>query len=138
MTPRLVFVRLALAIGLGLAPALILGAPVAAQAGEAKKAKSPYVQIDTLAAGTNRLNGKRGVLTVELGVYTDNAALRDKVDLYIPVLRSAYISALQPYALSVPPGSPPSADYIGMTLQRETDKVLGRGAKVLLGSILLN
>lgn len=134
MTARPAAPRFALALAMGLA----LCAPAAAHAGEAKKAKSPYVQLDTLAAGSVRLNGHRGVLTVEVGVYADNAALRDKVDLYIPVLRSAYVSALQPYALSIPPGSPPSADYIGMTLQRETDKVLGRGAKVLLGSILLN
>ena len=123
---------------LALAVGLALCAPASVRAGEAKKAKSPYIQLETLAAGSVRINGRRGVLTVEVGLYAENAAVRDKIDLYIPVLRSAYVSALQPYALSVPPGSPPSPDYIGMTLQRETDKVLGRGAKVLLGTILMN
>jgi len=65
--------------------------------------------------------------------------LRDKVDLYVPLLRSAFVSVLQPYALSLSPGAPPNADYIAMTLQRETDRVLGRrGARLLIGSILVN
>ena len=101
--------------------------------------KQSYVQLQTLALSTIRSSGRRGVLTVEVGVDAPDPALRDKVDLYTPLLRSAYISALQPYGLGLPPDRLPSADYISLTLQRETDRVLGRrGAKVLLGSILVN
>jgi hypothetical protein len=104
-----------------------------------KKAKDSYVQLQTLAVSTVRPGGRHGVLTVEVGVDATDAALRDKVDLCTPLLRSAYISALQPYGLGLQPGSMPSADYISMTLQRETDRVLGRrGARLLLGSILIN
>jgi hypothetical protein len=98
-----------------------------------------YVQLQTLAVSTIRASGRRGVLTVEVGVDAPDPALRDKVDLYTPLLRSAYISALQPYGLGLPPDQLPNADYISMTLQRETDRVLGRrGARLLLGSILVN
>lgn len=103
------------------------------------KAKPSYVQLQTLALSLVRPGGRRGVLTVEVGLDAPDPALRDKVDLYTPLLRSAFISALQPYGLGLPPGSPPSADYISMSLQRETDRVLGRrGARLLLGSILVN
>ena len=104
-----------------------------------KKGKDAYFQFQTLAVATTRPGGRHGVLTVEVGVDAPDPALRDKVDLYAPLLRSAYISALQPYGLGLPWGSLPSADYISLTLQRETDRVLGRrGAHLLLGSILLN
>jgi hypothetical protein len=111
----------------------------AARAETIASGKQSYVQLQTLALSTVRATGRRGVLTVEVGVDARDPALRDKVDLYTPLLRSAYISALQPYGLGLPPDRLPSADYISLTLQRETDRVLGRrGAKVLLGSILVN
>jgi hypothetical protein len=103
------------------------------------KPKASYVQLQTLALATTRPGGRHGVLTVEVGIDATDPALRDKVDLYTPLLRSAYISALQPYGLGLPSGALPSADYISLTLQRETDRVLGRrGARLLIGSILVN
>ena len=121
--------------------ALAMAAPFAAHAegGGDKKTKQPYIQLQTVAVSVIRPAGRRGVLTVEVGVDAPDPALRDKVDLYVPLLRSAFVSVLQPYALSLSPGSPPNADYIAMSLQRETDRVLGRrGARLLIGSILVN
>ena len=116
-----------------------LSPPVGAHAEGGKKAKPAYLPLETLAASVRRPNGRRGVLTVEVGLNAPDPQLRDKLELYQPILRSAYVGALQPYALSLTPGAPPSADYIAMTLQRETDRILGaRGAKLLLGSILIN
>ena len=119
---------------------LSLAAPLGAHAeGHAKKSKPTYLPLDTLSATVRNFNGHRGVLTVEVGLDAPDPALRDRLELYQPLLRSAYVSALQPYALSLNPGAPPNADYISLTLQRETDRVLGgRGAKLLIGSILIN
>ena len=118
--------------------ALALAAPSFAGA-EEKKAKQSYLPLQTLAATVNRPNGRHGVLTVEVGLDAPDASLRNRLELYEPILRSAYVSVLQPYALGLPPGAAPNADYISMTLQRETDRVLGRrGARVLLGSMLVN
>ncbi len=118
---------------------LAAAAPLAAHAEGGKKAQPPYLQLKTLAATVNKSGGRRGVLTVELGLDTPDPVLRDKVELVQPILRDAYVTALQPYALSLGPSQPPNADYIALSLQRETDRVLGRrGAKLLLGSILIN
>ena len=124
----------ALAASTMLAPALGL-----AQEGGGPKSKPSYLSLRSVAVSIPRLDGRHGVLTIEVGIDIPNPALRDKADLYAPLLGSAYISALQSYALSLSPGQPPNADYISMVLQRETDRTLGqRGARLLLGSILLN
>ena len=118
---------------------LTLASPLGAHAEGGKKAKPTYLPLETLAASVRNSAGRRGVLTVELGLDAPDPKLRDRLELYQPLLRSAYVSALQPYAIGLNPGSPPNADYIALTLQRETDRVLGvRGAKLLLGSILIN
>lgn len=107
--------------------------------GGGKKGKPSYLQLKTVAVSIVRANGRRGVLTVEVGLDVPDPRFRDQLDLYLPLLYSAYVSALQPYGLGLAPGQPPSADFISITLQRETDRVLRRrGAKVLLGSILVN
>ena len=123
-----------------LAAALAPPAAGRAQGGAGHKGKQQaYLQLNTIAVSIVRPTGRRGVLTVEVGLDAPDPALRNKLDLYLPLLYSAYVSALQPYALGLSPGAPPNADYIAMALQQQTDRVLGRrGARVLLGSILVN
>ena len=121
--------------------ATALLAPALAQAQEegGSQAKQPYLPLKAVTVSIVRPDGRRGVLTVEVGIDVPNPGLRDRADLYLPLLNSAYVSALQPYALGLSPGQTPNADYISMVLQRATDQTLGRrGAKLLLGSILLN
>ena len=120
--------------------ALILLAPVAGHAAgkDDKKEKTLYFQLQTVSASLLRVGGRRGVLTVEVGIDAPDMATRDRVEMLQPVLTDAYLSALQPYALGISPAAAPNADYISMALQHETDRVLGRvGAKLLLGSILV-
>ena len=121
--------------------ALAILPPVAGRAeeGSGPKIKQPYLRMQTVAVSIVHSNGGRGVLTVEVGVDVPDPALRNRIELYLPRLTSSYVSALQPYAIGLGPAQPPNADYISMTLQRETDRVLGRrGAHLLLGTILLN
>ena len=120
--------------------ALALAAPVASHAADKKdkKDKTLYIQLQTISATMLRAGGRRGVLTVEVGIDAPDMAVRDRIELLQPVLTDAFVSALQPYALGVPAAAPPSADYISMALQHQTDRVLGRsGARLLLGSILI-
>ena len=130
MRRRLLLIALTLA---AMAPAGLSRA----QEGGGQRKLQPYLPMDAVAVGIVRPDGRRGVLTVEVGVDVKDPGLRSRIGLYLPILNSAFVSALQPYALGLSPGQPPNADYISMTLQRETDRVLGRpGARLLLGSIL--
>ena len=111
-----------------------------AMAEEKKKAGgASYIQINTLTGATNKGGGRRGVLTVECGLDIPDAALRHRADLMLPRLRAAYVQMIQTYAAGLSPGAPPSAEFIGLALQRQTDVILGRpGARMLLGAILVN
>jgi hypothetical protein len=124
--------------GLILAAALLAGPP--ALAGEGKdKPKTSFVEVKPLAATLMRRGGRRGVLTVELGLDVPDAALRTRAEQSTPILRDAYVRVVQAYAFGLSPGATPSADFLAITLQRETDKVLKRpGARVLLGAVLAN
>jgi hypothetical protein len=121
---------------------LALAVPVAAHAAgkddKKDKDKTLFIQLQTISATMLRVGGRRGVLTVEVGIDAPDMAVRNRIELLQPVLTDAFVSALQPYALGVPAAAAPSADYISMSLQHQTDRVLGRpGAKLLLGSILI-
>jgi hypothetical protein len=107
-------------------------------AGEGKP-KTTYVEVRPLTATLIRPNGRRGALTVELGLDVPDPALQLRASQSTPILRDAYLRVVQAYAFGLSPGATPSADYLSLTLQRETDRVLGRkGAKVLLGAVLAN
>jgi hypothetical protein len=126
---------------LGLAlPALLAPTAVLAQRAEKKKGGGiTYIQFETLTATIMKSDGRRGVFTVDAGVDVPDAALRARVNLVLPRLRAAYLQVLQTYVYSLNPGAPPDPDYLLMSLQRETDRVLGRpGAKLLLGAMQVN
>jgi hypothetical protein len=127
--------------------AVTAAAPSAARAssgGEKKEEKKKgggitFIQIPTLTATILRGTGRRGVVTVESGVDIPDAQLRARAEQSLPRLRSAFIGFLQQYVAGLSPGAPVNADYLSRELQRQTDAVLGkRGAKLLLGSILMN
>ncbi len=128
-----------LILGLAL-PALLAPTAVLAQGAEKKKGGGiTYVQFETLTATIMKSDGRRGVFTVDAGVDVPDAALRARVNLVLPRLRAAYVQVLQTYVYSLNPGAPPDPDYLSMSLQRETDRVLGRpGATLLLGAMQVN
>ena len=98
-----------------------------------------YTAFDALTATLRRPDGSRGILTVQGGLDVQDPALRARAAASGPRLRDAYIRTLDLYAASLTPGAPPDVDQIGFRLQQATDAVLGRkGAKVLLGTILVN
>lgn len=125
--------------------ALALSAtPAAALAGDDGKAKkkaggASYIPLETLTGATSKTGGRRGVMTVECGVDVPDGALRARVEQVLPRLRAAYLQRVMIYAAGLPIGAAPNADFIALSLQRETDAVLGRaGARLLLGAILVN
>ena len=103
-----------------------------------KKSTSPYISLRAVTLTIVRPNGRRGTMTVEIGLDIPDSHLRELAEQSQPILRDAYLRALQPYAMRLSPGAPPSAEFITLSLQRETDRVLKRkGAKVLLGGVLV-
>lgn len=122
---------------LALAATLLAGPP--AHAGGEGKPKTTFVEIRPLTATLIRPGGRRGALTVELGLDVADEKLRARAEQSKPILRDAYIRVVQAYAFGLAPGGTPSADYLSITLQRETDRALKRpGARVLLGAVLAN
>ena len=129
---------------LGLIAGLLAGAamPGAALAEGAQKKKGgglSYIQSDTLTATIVRPDGRRGVMTVDIGIDAPDSGVHNKVVLWQPRLRAIFVQWIVSYAAGLGAGVPPNADYISICLQREVDRALGRpGAKVLLGAILIN
>ena len=79
------------------------------------------------------------MLTVECGLDVRDGGLRQLANQSMPRLRAAYVQTVITYAAGLPPGAAPSADFLSMAMQRQTDAVLGRpGARFLLGAILVN
>jgi hypothetical protein len=120
--------------------ALAVTGPVMAEPAQKKKGGGlSYIQFDSLTATIIRPNGRRGTMTVDVGVDVPNAALHQRAILSMPRLRAAYVQWVVSYAAGLGAGQPPDADYMSLNLQRETDHALGQpGAKVLLGAILVN
>ncbi len=127
--------RLVLALPLLLAATVALAAPV-----EKKKGGGDtFIQLPTLTATILRADGRRGVLTVDIGLDIPDGALRQRASASVPLLRDAYTRQMLVYTPSINPGAPPNPDIIAVYLQRATDQILGRpGAKLLLGTILEN
>ena len=146
MTPFSALSRVRLGSRLALlvlaALAVMTTAAPCAKADESEKKKGggiTYVQLPTLTATVFRADGRRGVMTVEVGIDIADSGLRSRAQISEPRLRAAYVQMLQLYASGLPPGAPPNADYISRVLQQQTNDVLGAsGGRLLLGTILVN
>jgi hypothetical protein len=120
--------------GLALLPALAHAAEERKKGGGAS-----FIQLQTLTVTLMRADGRRGVMTVEVGLDVPDAGLHARAAQSTPLLVAAYSEVVRIYAAGLPPGAPPNADYLGNALQRQTDATLGRpGARLLLGAILVN
>ena len=98
-----------------------------------------FTQFPMLTVFTQVSSNRHGTMSVDMGLYASDAKLSSQVKLYQPRLQDAYISKLQAYAADLNARSMVNTDYISGQLQQVTDQILGRtGAKVLLGSVLMN
>jgi len=98
-----------------------------------------YTQFPLITVFTQANASHHGTLSVDMGVYTDDARSQGQIKIYMPRLQDAYLSRLQAYANALNARSLADPDYISLQLQQATDRVLGHtGVKVLLGSVLLN
>jgi hypothetical protein len=78
-------------------------------------------------------------VTLEVGVFVTDPNLLKRTEASTPRLQAAFGQVVQGYMVGLPPGTTPNADYLAQLLQKETDRIVGqRGAKLLLGTILIN
>lgn len=117
----------------------VLGAPALASEPKKKGGGPGYTQFPMLNVFTASQGGRHGNLSLDMGLYANDPKMVDRIKLYMPRLKDAYIGRLQAYAANLTASSMVDADYLAIQLQTATDTVLGqKGAKVLIGSILLN
>ena len=122
-----------------IAALLAAGAAVAAPVEKKKGGGENFIQLHSLTANVLLSDHRNGVLQVDIGLDVPDPALRRLAEQSIPRLQDAFIRELVIYTPSIPAGGAPNPDLISIQLQRAVDRVLGRpGAKVLLGSILVN
>lgn len=128
---------------LGLAPVLTVAAaaaatPAAAGGGGGGGNQQSYLRLPTITANVRRPGGAMGVMTVETGVDTPDAALRTRVAQSAPRLRAAYAAVLQQAANQMLPGAPPDLERLVARLQAATNQAVGRpGARLLIGTVMV-
>lgn len=97
-----------------------------------------YMRLPTITANVIRSGGRRGVMTVETGLDTPDAALRTRAAQSAPRLRAAYAQVVQASANNLLPGAPPDVERLIAQLQAATDRTLGRaGARLLIGTVMV-
>ena len=111
--------------------------PLRTSGGDAAPQAS-YLRLPTVTANVIRPGGRRGVMTVETGVDTADAALRARVAQSAPRLRAAYAAVVQQSANALLPGAPPDVERLVAQLQAATNSVMGRaGARLLIGTVMV-
>ena len=114
------------------------GAAMASPASDGGAPANSYINLNSLNASTVRADGRRGILTVDVGVDVPDAALRAEAARSGPRLRAAMSEAAQRIAGALRPGEPPDVDRLSRDLQAAADRTLGRrGARVLLGTVMV-
>lgn len=100
--------------------------------------QASYLRLPTITANVMRPGGRRGVMTVETGIDTPNAALRARVAQSAPRLRAAYAAVVQQSAGALLPGAPPDVERLVAQLQAATNTTMGRaGARLLIGTVMV-
>ena len=119
--------------------ALAAAAPAQANSeGGGAAPKNAYVRLGTLTGTVIRPDGRRGVMTVEVGLDAADPELNAQVLLDGPRLRAAFNTVVQEAASRLLPGAPPDVDRLHHALQVATIRTLKkRGAVVLLGTVMV-
>ena len=112
--------------------------PLKTGGGGGGAAQASYLRLPTITANVVRPGGRRGVMTVETGIDTPDAALRIRVAQSAPRLRAAYAAVVQQSANVLLPGTPPDVERLVAQLQAATNTVMGRaGARLLIGTVMV-
>jgi len=112
--------------------------PLKTSGGGGGEPQASYLRLPTITANVVRSGGGRGVMTVETGIDTPDAALRARVARSAPRLRAAYAAVVLQSASALLPGMPPDVERLIAQLQAATNTVMGRaGARLLIGTVMV-
>ena len=97
-----------------------------------------YINLNAVNAAVTRASGRRGVLTVDVGIDVPDLDLRAVAATAGPRLRSEMAQVVQSFAAALRPGEPPDVHRLSRELQFAVNQALGRrGARVLLGTVMV-
>ena len=97
-----------------------------------------YINLNAVNAAVTRASGRRGVLTVDVGIDVPDLDLRAVAATAGPRLRSEMAQVVQSVAAALRPGEPPDVHRLSRELQFAVNQALGRrGARVLLGTVMV-
>lgn len=133
MDRRALFTLMPLAAGL----AAVSATRAMASEGGGAAPKPAFTRFPTLTGTIVRPDGRRGVMTVEVGLDVHDPELAERAALEAPRLRAAYSEVVQKAAAETRPGGPPDADRLSHDIQLATSRLLGPGARSLLGTVMV-
>ena len=126
---------------LGLAAVAVSASVPSASAAGGKDTAAPQATFTRLPTATGNVvgvNGRRAVMSVELGLDIADAALRTRATQSAPRLRAAYNTVVQRVASTTLPGMAPAVERLVAQLQAATNATLGRaGARLLIGTVMV-
>ena len=112
--------------------------PLKTSGGGGGTPQATYLRLPTITANVRRPGGRLGVMTVETGIDTPDAALRTRVAQSAPRLRAAYAAVVQQSANTLLAGAPPDLERLVAQLQAATNTTMGRaGARLLIGTVMV-
>ena len=95
-------------------------------------------EVSRINGSVTRASGRRGILTVDVGVDVPDVDLRAVAASAGPRLRAQMVQVVQSFAASLRPGEPPDVHRLSRDLQFAVNQALGRrGARVLLGTVMV-
>lgn len=99
-----------------------------------------YLPLPPLTASVQADYRLRGVIQIEAGLELESPRDRRRVQMLMPRLRDAYVSALSLYTgVNYRFGDVPDVDRITELLQEATDRALGDDkAQILLGMVIIH
>lgn len=126
-------------IGLALVAASAGSAAAAAPASDDGGAPAAsYINLNSINGSVTRASGRRGILTVDVGIDVPDMDLRAVAASAGPRLRAQMVQVVQSFAASLRPGEPPDVHRLSRDLQFAVNQALGRrGARVLLGTVMV-
>ena len=124
---------------LGLAAVAVSASPASAAGGADTAApQATFTRLPTATGNVMGANGRRAVMSVELGLDIADATLRTRATQSAPRLRAAYNTVVQREASTTLPGMAPDVERLVAQLQAATNATLGRaGARLLIGTVMV-